>query len=776
MKNFGILILLVFFANTKAFAQTKFTVSGSIKDANSGETLLGAPVGVQELPGTGVISNEYGFYSLTLPSGKYTLVFKYAGYTTQLIPVDLTANSTINVNLVDEASTLKAVEITAEKENNNITQSQMGVEKLDMKEVNKLPVLFGEKDILKSIQLLPGVKSAGEGNSGYFVRGGSADQNLILLDEALVYNASHLLGFFSTFKSDAIKDATLYKGSMPAQYGGRLSSALDIKMNDGNAKSYKIGGGIGLISSRLSVEGPIVKDKGSFLVTGRRTYADVFLAASKDETIKSSTLYFYDFNLKANYQLNEKNRIFLSGYSGRDVLGVADAFGLDWGNTTATLRWNHILNDRWFSNTSAIFSNYSYNIGFNTSTIDLDIISKIRDYNIKQEWQFFQSPNHSFRFGLNAIHHTITPGDIEASDSSGIDDSGDLQRKYALETAAYFSGDSKLNSKININYGFRLSSFSSLGDGNFYNYNAKGEVTDTIVASQNEFVKTYFVPEPRISGSYVLDESKSIKAGYSRTAQYLHLISNSTSGSPTDLWIPSSQNVKPQIGDQYSLGYFQNIKNNAFQLSAEVYYKDMQNQIDYKDGANTQANELLEGELLYGKGRAYGIEFLVKKSKGQFTGWAGYTLSRTEKQIDGINKGEWYAAKQDRTHEVTLVGVYDYSERLSFSAAWIYYTGNAVTFPSGKYNVDGINYLQYTERNGYRMPAYHRLDLSVTLYNKKKEKFESSWNFSLYNAYGRENAFTISFRDDDDDPTRTAAYQTTLFKWIPSVTYNFLFK
>jgi hypothetical protein len=406
----------------------------------------------------------------------------------------------------------------------------------------------------------------------------------------------------------------------------------------------------------------------------------------------------------------------------------------------------------------------------------LDVISKIRDYNIKQEWQFFQSPNHSFRFGLNAIHHTITPGDIEASDSSGIDDSGDLQRKYAIETAGYFSGDSKLNSKININYGFRLSTFSALGDGNFYNYNANGEVTDTIVASQNEFVKTYVVPEPRISGSYVLDESKSIKAGYSRTAQYLHLISNSTSGSPTDLWIPSSQNVKPQIGDQYSLGYFQNVKNNMFQLSTEVYYKDMQNQIDYKDGANTQANELLEGELLYGKGRAYGIEFLVKKTKGQFTGWVGYTLSRTEKQIDGINKGEWYAAKQDRTHEITLVGVYDYSERLSFSAAWIYYTGNAVTFPSGKYNVDGINYLQYTERNGYRMPAYHRLDLSVTLYNKKKEKFESSWNFSLYNAYGRENAFTISFRDDDDDPTRTAAYQTTLFKWIPSVTYNFLFK
>lgn len=772
-----ILLLFLVCIPILSFSQEKFTVSGVVKDAASGETILGAPIAVTEIPGTGVLTNDYGFYSLTLPKGSYSLVVRYPGYQVITLKVVLDKNQVININLENALSELKEIEITATKENDNVTKSQMGMEKLDIQEVNKLPVLFGEKDILKSIQLMPGVKSAGEGNSGYFVRGGTADQNLILLDEALVYNASHLLGFFSTFNSDAIKDAVLYKGTMPAQYGGRISSVLDIKMNDGNAQQWKVGGGLGLISSRINVEGPIKKNKGSILLTGRRTYADVFLKASNNEDLNSSQLYFYNLNLKANYQVNDKNRLFLSAYDGRDKLGIAETFGLDWGNTTATLRWNHIINEKWFSNTSFIYSNYSYNIGLSTSTLDLDILSRIRDFNLKQEWQFFASPKHSFKAGFNLVHHTITPGEIDANDSSGIDDSGDFQKKYALENAAFIAGESKLTQNINLSYGVRLSTFNLLGgDGEFYNYSSEGDITDTLFYNRNDIVKTYVVPEPRVSMSYVVNESTSVKAAYTRSSQFLHLISNSNASNPTDLWIPSSQNVKPQIADQVGLGLFKNIRNNQFEFSVETYYKDMQNQIDYRDGASTQANELVEGELLYGRGRAYGVEFLVKKKKGKLTGWIGYTLSRTEKQIDGINNDEWYVARQDRTHELTVVGVYDLSERLSLSASWIYYTGNAVTFPSGKYSIDGQNYLVYTERNGYRMPAYHRLDLSVTLYNKKKENFESNWNFSLYNAYGRENAYFISFRDNDDDPTRTSAYQTTLFRWVPSVTYNFLFK
>ncbi len=768
-------MLLLTLLTSAIQAQDRYTISGTISDTASGETMIGALVAVVELPGKGAVSNEYGFYSLTLAPGKYTLLYQFTGFKSMQMSVNLQANLKIDVPMVAESTLLQAVEISAEGGNSNVTDAKMGVDKLDIKEINKLPVLFGERDILKSIQLLPGVKSAGEGNSGFFVRGGQADHNLILLDEAPVYNASHLLGFFSTFNSDAIKDATLYKGSAPANFGGRASSVLDIRMNEGNNKDYQIGGGIGLISSRLLIEGPIVKDKGSFIITGRRTYADVFLKASKNETLKKSKLYFYDLNLKANYILNDKNRLFLSAYTGRDVLGVADAFSLDWGNTTVTARWNHIANAKWFSNTSLIFSDYNYTIGINSSALDIDILSRIQDYNIKHEWQFFPNASTNFRFGANAIYHTMTPGEISASEDSGVDDSADLKQRYSLEAAVFANGDSKIGTRLKLNYGIRLSTFSPLG-GDHYTFDQKGSVLDTATFAKNEVVETYVIPEPRFTASYILNEAASIKGGYARNAQFLHLISNSTSASPTDLWIPSSKNVKPQIADQVSVGYFQNLKNNKYEMSAEVYYKDMQNQIDYRNGASTQGNELIEGELIYGDGRAYGIELLLKKKKGKFNGWLGYTLSRTERQISGINNNDWYPSRQDRTHEISIVGVYDYTEKLSFSAAWIYYTGNAVTFPSGKYEVDGETYLVYTERNGYRMPDYHRLDLSVTYYRKKTATYESSWNFSLYNAYGRENAFTISFRDNDEDPSRTSAYQTTLFRWVPSVTYNFLFK
>lgn len=775
MKKINCLLSAVFLLLTvTSYAQTKYSISGTVRDDKSGEEMIGAILRIAELPSIGISTNSYGFYSLTLPEGDYTLVASSLGFADKIEKIALHQNIKLDIRLGEETATIEEVTISATKADNNVTQAQMGVEKLDIQEIAKIPVLFGEKDILKTLQLLPGIKSAGEGNSGFNVRGGATDQNLILLDEAPVYNASHLLGFFSTFNSDAIKDVAVYKGGMPSQFGGRLSSVLDIKMKEGNDQHYGVSGGIGLIASRLNIEGPIVKDKGSFLVSARRTYADVFLKLSSNENLKNSQLYFYDINAKANYRINDKNRIFLSGYFGRDKLGVNDVFGIDWGNATGTARWNHIINSKWFSNTSAIYSNYSYKIAITSGTTDFDITSRIRDVNAKQEFQFFPNPNHNFRFGINSIYHTIVPGQINAAEGSGIN-SLKLQDRYAWENALYASDDWKVNDHFNINYGLRISSFSALGSGDFYSYNAAGDVTDTTRYSSGQFVKTYFNLEPRLSMSYVLNSASSLKAGYARNTQYLHLISNSTSTTPTDLWIPSSANTKPEISDQVSVGYYRNFFDNVLEFSVETYYKTMQNQIDYRNGANTQGNDKIEGELLTGKGRAYGIEFLLKKKTGRFTGWVGYTLSRTERKIDGINDNNWYVARQDRTHDVSVVGIFDLTKRWSLSATWVYSTGNAVTFPSGKYFIDGqVEYL-YTSRNGYRMPAYHRLDLGATWTKKRSDRRESSWSFSLYNAYGRENAYTIDFRQSETDPTKTEAVQTSLFRWIPSVSYNFKF-
>ncbi len=628
--------------------------------------------------------------------------------------------------------------------------------------------------MLKTLQLLPGVKSAGEGNSGFYVRGGSADQNLILLDEATVYNASHLMGFFSVFNSDAIKDVTLYKGSQPADYGGRLASVLDIKMNDGNSKNFVVNGGIGLISSRLNVEGPIVKDKGSFIISARRTYADLFLKLSKDSLARQARLFFYDVNAKVNYRINDKNRIFLSGYFGKDVLGLGTTLGINWGNATGTFRWNHLFSEKLFSNTSLIFTNYDYKINVNFGGTQIDIISRIQDYSLKQDFQYFANTRNKLKFGFNSTYHKIIPGAITVTSTSPIGELN-LPNKYALENAIYASDEIKLTEKLNFEYGLRLNSFSLIGPGNFSSYNADGEAIDTITYTSGQFAKTYYNLQPRISTSFIINEKSSVKAAYDRNAQNLHLLSNSTSGNPTDLWIPSSNNVKPELCDQVSLGYFRNFKENTIEFSSEVYYKNMQNQIDYKNFAQLNFNENVESQLLYGKGRAYGIEFFLKKKYGKLNGWIGYTLSRTEKKIEGINNAGWYAAKQDRTHDIAIVAIYELTKKWTVSATWVYYTGNAVTFPSGKYMVSGQVQYYYTERNGYRMPTYHRMDIGATYQAKKTEKLESSWNFSVYNAYGRENAYTITFQEDPNDPTKTQAVQTSLFRWIPSVTYNFKF-
>jgi len=750
-------------------------VSGTIKDSSSGETLLSTAVRVKELSNVGVYSNEYGFYSLTIPEGNYTLIINPFGFVKKEIAIQLSKNQIVNIDLakpkLDKVQELQEVKVTRTKENQNVSGAETGMVKMDIKAMEKIPVFAGEKDIIKTFTLTPGFKTAGEGNAGFYVRGGAADQNLILLDEAPVYNASHLLGFFSTFNSDALKEVTLYKGGMPSQYGGRTSSVLDIKMLDGNDKKYHVGGGIGIISSRLSVEGPIVKNKGSFMISGRRTYADLFLKLS--ENFKDNRLYFYDLNLKANYKINDKNRVFLSGYFGQDNLGLGDLFGINWGNATGTIRWNSVISPKLFSNTSFIFSNYNYKIAFNSGTLAVDIRSKIQDLNLKQDFTYIINPKNKFKFGLNAIHHTITPGQIESNDPNFAFDK--LQDRFAWENAGYISHEWNPNERLSFIYGARASNFSLMGPGEFYKYDSEGIVNQTITYEKGEIVQNYFNLEPRFTSSLMLDSASSLKLGYARNVQNLHLISNSTSSTPTDLWIPSSMNVKPEISDQLSVGYFRNFFNNRYEFSVEAYYKDMQNQVDYKDGASTIANDKIEGELLYGKGRAYGVELFFKKKFGRFNGWVSYTLSRTEKQIDGINNSKWYAARQDRTHDLSLVGIYDITDKLSVSATWVFYTGSAVTFPSGKYYVDGNIQWLYTERNGYRMPNYHRLDLSVTYYNKKTDKFESSWNFGIYNAYARENAWTISFRQSESDPTKTEAVQIALFKLVPSVTYNFKF-
>lgn len=755
-------------------AQNKFSVSGTLTDAQTGETLIGANVSVANMSGTGVSSNEYGFYSITLPEGQHTLVFSYLGYESVDSLVNLKANLRIDMKMGGGAENIEEIVVTAEARNEQVTSIEMGVEKLDMKEIKKIPVLFGEQDILKTLQLTPGVKSLGEGSGGLFVRGGDNSQNLILLDEATVYNANHLLGFFSTFNSDAIKDVSLYKGTAAANYGGRLASVIDVKMNEGNNQKYHIGGGIGLISSRLYVEGPIVKDKGSFIVAARRTYADLFLKLSSDETLNQNTLYFYDINVKANYKINDKNRIYLSGYFGRDVLGFNDRFGIDWGNITGTLRWNSIWNDKLFSNTSLVYSDYDYRVEITRTDDEFSLTSIIKALNLKHEFQYYLNNDHKFKFGFQATHHTITPGQVEVSEGSDFNPI-ELQDRYALESALFFSHNWRINSKLNVEYGLRLSSFSQFGAGDFYSFDSDGNVTDTTSYGAFELVKNYINPEPRINVSYVFDKNHSIKASFTRNVQNLHLITNSTSSTPTDIWIASGKNVKPEIGDQVSLGYFQNFMDDKLQLSAEVYYKWMYNQVDLRNGAEIRANELLEGELLSGNGRAYGLELMLRKKYGKLSGWIGYTISRTERKIEGINSFDWYPARQDITHDLSVVGVYDINNKWSVSATFVYNTGSAVTFPSGKYELNGQVQYYYTERNGYRMPDYHRLDLGATRYFVKNKKMESSLNFSMYNTYGRKNAYTIDFQEDPDDPTKTQAVKTYLFTFVPSLTYNFKF-
>jgi hypothetical protein len=786
IKVFFLFLLIV--TSLTLSAQTKYTINGHVKDKKTGEVLIGVVIKIKELPTVGVATNVYGFYSISLPEGNYTITCIYLGYVPLDTAIVLDRNIRLTMELHDKVTALKEVEITAEKLDNNVVSAQMSAQKLDIKDIKAIPVFFGEKDILKTIQLMPGVANVADGTAGFFVRGGGADQNLILLDEAIVYNPTHMLGFFSVFNSDAIKDVTLYKGGVPARYGGRMSSVLDIRMNDGNAKKLSVSGGIGLIATRLNIEAPINKGKGSFIISGRRTYLDVVAKPFMPSDVKTSVLYFYDFNLKANYQLSSKDRLFLSGYFGRDNFIFAGglianrSIGVSWGNVTGTLRWNHIFDKKLFLNSSFIFTNYESSSLLGLRVARLKVNTGVKDFSLKEDFTFFLNVKHKIRFGLQSIYHTFIPGEVTTLSTSSVTSTttitrfgGSVQRKHAIENDVYISDEYTVNKWLQVLCGFRISTFTAIGSGTVYSYDAARNISDSTVYARGQLIKTYIGYEPRASASFIINSKSSIKVSYNRINQYLHLLSNTTTSIPLDVWTPCSQIIKPQIADQEAIGYFRNFKNNTIEASVEGYYKSMKNQIDYVNGANLLLNKAQESQLVFGKGWAYGAEFFVKKKTGKLTGWISYTWSRTWRLFDSLNYGIKFPAKQDMIHNLSVVGIYKLNEKVNFAATFVYHTGFAVTLPSGKYQIGNQIMSYYSERNGYRMPAYHRMDVGVTLKGKKTEKFESDWNFSVYNVYGRQNPYSITFQTDPKDPSKTQAVQLSLFRWVPSITYNFKF-
>lgn len=749
------------------FSEEHFTVSGYLRDSKSGEALISASI-YQKDGKNGTFTNEYGFFSLSLPKGTHNLLLSYIGYQSKVESLVLEKDIQQNFYLAPQNITLDEITIKSSS-GGGVRERELGSLHLNVKEMNQLPVLFGEQDILKSIQLLPGIIPAGEGNSAFHVRGGNTDQNLILLDDAPVFNPSHLMGFFSVFNSDAIRDLKLYKGDVPARYGGRASSVMDIRMNEGNLKDYHISGGLGLISSRLMVEGPIAEDKASFMITGRRTYADLFLPLSNDENIRNNKLYFYDLNFKSNVILNKNNHLFLSGYLGRDVLKSKD-FGFNWGNRTGSIRWNHQFSPSLFSNTTFVTNDYDYSTEGDIGG-EFTLNAGIKDISLKQDYTLSLLNDSKLLFGFNSISHHFRPGEVTSATLNNFS----IPVKQALENALYIFSETKLSPKLNLGIGLRYSLFSLYGPGTEKYYNTDGTLAKTDSFPSGRIYRNYSGIEPRVNLTWMITDQSSIKAGYNRMSQYIHLLSNYTSGTPVDYWLPCSNNIKPQYVSQYSAGYFRELKQAGLEFSLEGYYKDMSNQIDYKNNANVFLNENAESELLFGKGRAYGVEFLTRKTAGAFTGWISYTLSKSERKFDGINDFNWYPARQDRTHDVSVIINYKVNPRLSLSTAWVYYTGNAITFPSGKYQVDNNIISCYGNRNNARMPAYHRLDLGANLILRKTERFTSELAFGLYNAYARKNAYLINFRTNEINPDVTEAVKLYLFTAIPSVTWNFKF-
>lgn len=756
-----------------AEGQNRRAVTGVVSDERTGEVLVGVSVTLKDQLGKGTITDNKGRYNLELPQGRHTLVVSYLGYELLELSVEMgTKAMRRNIELKQTSFNLTEVVVTSRRADATVTDPQTGVTQLEVEQLNKLPVLMGERDVIKSLELLPGVKSAGEGSSGFFVRGGTADQNLIILDNVSVYNASHLMGFFSTFNSDVLRDVALYKGPIPAQYGERLASILDVQQRNGDMQRYRLSGGIGLISSKLNMEGPIKKGKSSFLLGARRTYADALARMSGIEKASDAYLYFYDLNMKLYFALTDRDQFSVSGYLGRDKTVMKDMADMSWGNAFLNARWTHTFSPVWLSATSVHVNQYNYGFNMNMG-MEMAADAKVRDYGLKQEFHYKTSEEHQWRFGLQSTWHDIAPGDFDINSDEA--NAVRLHHRYSWENGLYASGQFSLSDRLKVLAGLRLSLFSAMGNGEYYELNKAGEVCDSTWYSRGRFVKTYVNLEPRLSAVYGLNDVSSLKTSYARTTQNMHLLTYVAQGTPFDRWTSSSNNIKPQVANQFTLGYFRNFRDNAYELSVEAYYKDMRNLIDYKDHAELQGRDVIDSEILTGRGRAYGLELMLRKRTGRLTGWLGYTLSKSEKKIDGINQGHWYNAYQDRTHDISVVGIYELSRKWTLSATWIYYTGNAITYPCGKYQIEGKDIMYYAERNGYRAPAYHRLDLGATLQLKKTAKYESELAFSLYNAYGRRNAYMIQFRTNDDDPTRTSAYRYALFAYVPSVSWNFKF-
>ncbi|MBA4239993.1 MAG: hypothetical protein C0448_04675 [Sphingobacteriaceae bacterium] len=783
MKKIILLFLICSFYNTKA--QDKFTVSGYAKDAKNGEALIGVTV-YKKNSQMGTSTNVYGFYSLTLPKGQDTIVFSFMGYKTVFMPVDLSSNKTVSLEMAEEGKELEEVVVSSEKEDKNVKSMEMSVAKLDIKQIQKMPALLGEVDIIKSIQLLPGVTTVGEGASGFNVRGGNIDQNLVLMDEAPVYNSSHLFGFFSIFNPDAVKDVKLIKGGIPAQYGGRASSVLDIRMKEGNSKKLEVNGGLGTIFSRLSIEAPLLKDKASFIIAGRRSYIDVLakpFIAQQQPNLKDAKFYFYDLTAKFNWRVNDKNTVFASGYLGRDVFGAG--FKFNWGNTTATLRWNHIFNSKLFMNLTSFYSNYKYELGFKDegSSQKFDWTSNIINYSLKPDFTYYLNSKNTIKFGAQGILYTFKPGQAIITSQNGSESNISLDNQYGVEYAGYIDNEQKLTNRFTLQYGIRWSFFNYLGKGTKYTYrdtipNESKPLDGEEKIGDGKTIKAYNNPEPRFALNYTINDKSSVKLGYNRMSQYLHIVSNTAASTPLDIYTPVTNNIKPLISDQVTLGYFRNFKENMFETSAEVYYKDLQNQLDYVDNANLLLNEYLEADLIQGKGRAYGLELYIKKAKGKLNGWVSYTLSKTERQVRGISNDEWFLSKYDRTHNINTVLIYDLSKRWSFSANFVYQTGTPATFPTAKVEIQGyvIPYNTDNKRNNYRNTPYHRADIGITYNFKKNERrrYKQTIAISVYNVYNRRNAFSIYFRNNPDYPVNTEAVRYSVVgSFIPAITYNF---
>ncbi len=772
MRLVFLLFVLILFSPVHSRAVEKHGFTGTISDAGTGEDLIGATLYIRELK-LGTSTNTYGYFSLSLIPGIYTVEASFIGFEPQIFTLKIDRDTRRDIQLTPRTEELSEIIVRTEAINQNILNPEMGTVKLNPQTIKAIPVLFGEQDVLKTIQLLPGVSSAGEGSSGFFVRGGQADHNLVLLDDAPVFNPSHLLGFFSVFNSDAINDVTLYKGGVPAHFGGRASSVLDVHMREGNSERFSASGGIGLISSRLTLEGPIGKNGSSFLLSGRRTYADLFLVFAEDERLRQSQLYFYDLNLKTHFELGQNDRVYISGYLGRDVLN-ANSFGFNWGNMTGTLRWTHVFSPRLFSNTSIILNDYNYHTDANID-FSFDLQAGIVGRTLKQRFTWYLGNSNTLSFGFELNHYRFKPGSLSLTDLEGEEQNISVPEKDGSENALYLANEQKFGDRFTIGYGLRVSNFFRIGPSTEYTFTPKGEVSDSMVYASSEWYSPFWNWEPRVNATFIIDENTSIKAGYNRMAQYIHLLQNATAGTPVDFWTPSSPNVKPQVADQVSLGFFRNFSNHRYQFSVEGYYKTMQNQIDYKTGASLLLNEKVEAELLYGIGEAYGAELLLEKKEGKLTGWIAYTLSRSFRQIEGINRGNWYPARQDRVHDLAIVAMYQLNPRWTFSLNWVYYTGNAVTFPAGKYSIDGRVANLYTSRNGYRMPDYHRLDVGATWVLAKRERFQSELNFSVYNAYAQKNPYSYIFREDRDNPGQTRSSMIYLFSAVPSISWNFKF-